>query len=360
MLKPDKPKKGKSKELYIRPEIPPHLAHLKMETKLSKNCKWSLSGPQFPKPTAIQQRYCYPEGNDAYAATKGGSLWTMFNRDGNEDKEYRLLHVYYSTKRANNVTTKENPKRKKETVRVKTGMKKQRRSTSKTAKCSRLPEEFPSSRAKETEIFRRPSEHVLSNTESMLPDSVDFDLPKHGSFESNFEGHKIYPVPSILLDDENMSLAPDQTLFDHPYIFEESESVNIEENQVQHVSNTTREFNFMVGVPLVTSSLVTKEPNIGKTVDVSDCFLEMDDASPENLMQKLSAVHKKIIYEWIGCRPSSERGQLVSVVANWARSVSRSPLEIRIPGTGKGEKELRDIPHESDDILEDFDVAIAV
>lgn len=41
-------------------------------------CPWSLSGPQFPQPTAIQQRYCYPKGERLeYSGKKGGALWTM-------------------------------------------------------------------------------------------------------------------------------------------------------------------------------------------------------------------------------------------------------------------------------------------
>ena len=39
--------------------------------------QWSLSGPQFPLPTAIQQRYCYPKGDPSYSSVKGGALWTI-------------------------------------------------------------------------------------------------------------------------------------------------------------------------------------------------------------------------------------------------------------------------------------------
>jgi hypothetical protein len=64
-----------------------------------ETCKWQLSGPQFPQPTAIQQRYCYPRGRKEYSQCTGSALWTMYNSDGMENKEYRLLHVYYSSKR---------------------------------------------------------------------------------------------------------------------------------------------------------------------------------------------------------------------------------------------------------------------
>ena len=67
-----------------------------------ETCKWQLSGPQFPTPTAIQQRYCYPQGREEYSQCTGSALWTMYNMDGVENKEFRLLHVYYSTKRLHN------------------------------------------------------------------------------------------------------------------------------------------------------------------------------------------------------------------------------------------------------------------
>ncbi|CAB9528802.1 expressed unknown protein [Seminavis robusta] len=82
--------------------VPPHLMHLAVREPQAEVCPWSLSGPQFPKPTAIQQRYCYPKGRPEYASRKGGALWTMHGADGKEDAEYRLLHVYYSAKRAVN------------------------------------------------------------------------------------------------------------------------------------------------------------------------------------------------------------------------------------------------------------------
>lgn len=57
--------------------VPSHLmGHIIKELPPEK-CPWSLSGPQFPMPTAIQQRYCYPKGNQDYSSQKGGALWTM-------------------------------------------------------------------------------------------------------------------------------------------------------------------------------------------------------------------------------------------------------------------------------------------
>ena len=84
------------------PQVPEHLQHLVMTEYPPETCKWQLSGPQFPTPTAIQQRYCYPQGREEYSQCTGSALWTMYNVDGVENKEFRLLHVYYSTKRLHN------------------------------------------------------------------------------------------------------------------------------------------------------------------------------------------------------------------------------------------------------------------
>ena len=60
------------------PKVPSSLMDLvNVDIPKSKSLTWSLSGPQFPKPTAIQQRYCYPRGDYDYCNHKGGALWTM-------------------------------------------------------------------------------------------------------------------------------------------------------------------------------------------------------------------------------------------------------------------------------------------
>lgn len=95
LLRPEK-KKGP------RSYAPRHLEQLLEDGIRPEFVQWSLSGPQFPQPTAIQQRYCYPKGEHEYCYRKGGSLWTMYGPDGRENLDFRLLHVYFSTKRAQN------------------------------------------------------------------------------------------------------------------------------------------------------------------------------------------------------------------------------------------------------------------
>jgi hypothetical protein len=102
-MRPNKPNTIKSKKKQEKPvHVPSHLTHLVMPVLPPASCPWSLSGPQFPQPTAIQQRYCYPKGPAGYGSGKGGALWTMYDPDGNENLDFRLLHVYFSAKRAVN------------------------------------------------------------------------------------------------------------------------------------------------------------------------------------------------------------------------------------------------------------------
>jgi hypothetical protein len=69
--------KKKSTHASDQPKVPSKLMDCLMPNVPDANCPWSLSGPQFPQPTAIQQRYCYPKGDPMYSSQKGGALWTM-------------------------------------------------------------------------------------------------------------------------------------------------------------------------------------------------------------------------------------------------------------------------------------------
>ena len=93
LLRPAKKSRGKH-QLADVPKAPAHLQHLVWENgdNVPETCPWSLSGPQFPQPTAIQQRYCYPKGKAEYSSRIGGALWTMYGRDKKEDLDFRLLH----------------------------------------------------------------------------------------------------------------------------------------------------------------------------------------------------------------------------------------------------------------------------
>lgn len=382
LLKPDKSKKKKRTKNSTAdnsdlksPKIPPHLAHLKMKTPLSNMTKWSLSGPQFPKPTAIQQRYCYPQGDSDYASQKGAALWTMYNCNGKEDKEYRLLHVYFSAKRANNTgrnahsvagnskTSSVSSKVKKKRVNRKRAMP----NAGKARKLQRIPRAPPPSspKPKNDPIFRPSFVHVSPHTNSSSSGAIDRNLSRDGSFGSNFGAHKIYTIPSYILNGDDKSYEVNLALNgDVDDIFRESE---LHVPEVARHCDTAPEFD----LPDPSSMMMTAASMEWSALGDTDTVDPMHDGAhlckqsfegfPNVLVGKLNAVHEKIIHEWIGSRPRSEQGLLVNVVANWARSVSRSPLKIVGPSTKENEGR-DDIPGIGllDSLMEDEDRAVAV
>ena len=130
-------------DLLSHPSIPSNLVDYVMNELPAGTCPWGISGgPQFPRPTAIQKRYCYPKvciwcylfsfisfsamiqrwprfltltlafvilhillptkGGSEYSSRKAGAIWTMCLDNGKEDLEYRLFHVYVPAKRTVN------------------------------------------------------------------------------------------------------------------------------------------------------------------------------------------------------------------------------------------------------------------
>lgn len=83
LLKPENSNRNrnvsKNKKQPTPSRIPSNLKSLLVseDNYRSKECPWSLSGPQFPIDSQFQQRYCYPKGDPAYSKLKGGALWTM-------------------------------------------------------------------------------------------------------------------------------------------------------------------------------------------------------------------------------------------------------------------------------------------
>ena len=69
-----KPAKKMKNGPVLYPKPPEHLQHLVMDDFPEETCPWSVSGPQFPPPTAIQQRYCYPRGRPEYSSRTGGAM----------------------------------------------------------------------------------------------------------------------------------------------------------------------------------------------------------------------------------------------------------------------------------------------
>ena len=60
----------------------------------STGCPWYLLRPHHFLSTDFRQHWCYPLGKGRYSWKTRGVLWTAFNEDGQEDLEFRLLHVH--------------------------------------------------------------------------------------------------------------------------------------------------------------------------------------------------------------------------------------------------------------------------
>lgn len=354
MLKPDKSKKKKDNSNNLNkhiesPKIPHHLTHLEMKTPLSSITKWSLSGPQFPRPTAFQQRYCYPQGQSEYARTKGAALWTMYTIDGKEDKEYRILHVYFSTKRANNAgpsvsslsgksnklfTKKEKAKRKLTTTNEGQVTKQQKRSSSRNGIRPKLQGHlgFSSSPRIKSDPFFRPSFAGISqNIASMSSETIQGNLSRDGTINGDLSAHDMYPISSFLLNDYDRLDEPSTA-------FNSDANDSFCENEYPDVSH---EHDNMIGVgladPPILRTETTEWASLIDSVDAKSDFafsFRRNKTFSDVLVDKLNVLHQKIIHEWIGSRPRSERGRLVNVVATWAQSVSLSPLQLLSPEEG--------------------------
>lgn len=79
-----KPQKSRRNRMLAKEQtkFPDKLLDFVMTDSLPLNCPWSISGPQYAKPTGIQKRYCYSNGNQAYSSHKGATLWTMVRAIG--------------------------------------------------------------------------------------------------------------------------------------------------------------------------------------------------------------------------------------------------------------------------------------
>ena len=274
---------------------------------------------------------------------------------------------------SNKSKNKNNSTRKRPKVNIEEGTKKQKRSVSKLDRYSMVSEARPPSSPypAKNNIFRQPDTKFPPNSAPTSPEYIHHDLSKHDSYMDSFDCHQIYPVPSILYNNDHLVFQSNQTL--HYQIFENSfpEGDQTQRLHIQSPPDLAREFDSMLGVPLADPSSMMNEQHIewsGLSGSVDNthftaCVRQKNDKYVESLMQKLNVVHKKIIDEWIGCRPRSERGRLVSVVANWARCLSQSPLQISVPD--EGHQEQREHATETSRKnaslkIEDWDLAVSV
>ena len=403
LLKPEK-KKRKSKSAIApssdAPKIPAHLAHYEMKNLPTEACPWSLSGPQFPQPTAIQQRYCYPKGDAEYASRKGGALWTMYGRDGQEDLKFRLLHVYFSAKRAGNkgvaLSAEEkkvvaqqsftaSPKKRRKTAAAESRMKRspwqeRQQESSDLHQFPSLPASVSSSPMLRPEDFK--SGHMISgpptrmNTgyaSAMLLDRQSFlpppspcssrkrkaesgsrtegenlaidstyvspyttelvSLQGSGGEEDDFSARRFHPIPSF--DEKGhgssafFSSSPaDASLFrdmlrnpdDRKAVTMYSHRRAARDYDGQNHNHYDASFSGLTGGMLSDDDLAL-QPNADRGHKKPS-----SQEDPCTTMYKQLDSMQKSIQEFILSNPPSDQPALVSMVSNWAKTMTRSPL----------------------------------
>lgn len=330
LLQPDKKRKNSDHWIPDLSKTPSHLKDLTLAEFPSPNCPWSLSGPQFPQPTAIQQRYCYPKGNHEYSSCKGGALWTMYERSGKEDLQFRLLHVYHSAKRAINkgVSPQIDDPRRRNTP-ASTPRRRRRSANSKSGRSPYSQSSCATPRSIHTTVTESPlnlPRHVTTFRPMSHSDMTRIDESNHSSFvspytaEQEFLGHPFHSIASFELDsvDPSPFVDPDFTLIENIFKKDDNGTTanpitldQAEESQLFLGANTKDDVDAYWKDPLF--PIVMKS-----SVD------ENDDAC-ESLKHKLYFIRQRI-GDLIASAPEKEA--TVDIVVSWARHIAASALGV--------------------------------
>lgn len=363
-----RPNSNKNLKKYGPPAIPSHVAHFKIEEMPLEQCQWSLSGPQFPTPTAIQQRYCYPKGNPAYASEKGGALWTMYDRDAKEDDEFRLLHVYFSEKRAANksITNKasapifpknsNSKKTKRKAVTVDGDLARSAGKCSKKPKRhrSKIKSNFSHIRtttgvllpASPLKIKNPIDELSLANVSPNTISTTSVGIKRNESDDGSFGDHLFHPVPSFMANEiselghgtfvsslESSLNRSQGNIFRRSHLPGTCNEATKKNRLSLDQLNPTLDLDVLTGLHFSDPSFMIKNP-VTETLALPNVQQrtilrpQQNGSYAESLARNLNTLHEMIIREWILSRPYSEQGKLLSIVANWASSLFRSPLEL--------------------------------
>lgn len=398
---------------------------------MEEKCPWSLSGPQFPLPTAIQQRYCYPKGTPEYSSRKGGALWTMCGNNNAEHVEFRLLHVYFSAKRAVNKGIDSDEIQREQAKRYRddssfspsvgskspgsmSAKKKRKTTTLAHERAVRSPwqeRKFPRQHAAGNGASKKSNRNPVmaidmpaklprhsplvpkkkvarqqpgESTWRSVPDEASGIFPKSThEYGDYFGGNTFFPVGSFDTRDASRksadgsvrsgalgaassgALSQPQTTSTSRGVFrrggEASDACRHHAGGATHDSFLdAREdsFDLLRGIDNLMEYMQDPEALWSKP---SEEFVqpssppgrhhqshnpaeqrEIDARSPTSFARGLEEVHQRI-RDAILDHPPSERGELLSLVANWASCLARSPLE-PLPK-----------PHEDDEVARDHD-----
>jgi hypothetical protein len=422
LLKPEKKKKKSNSPISAAdtPKVPRHLTKFAIKGIPPETCPWSLSGPQFPQPTAIQQRYCYPKGNAKYSSRKGGALWTMYGRNGREDMEFRLLHVYFSAKRAVNKgmpISAEEKKAMEQQKLVKSTPKRRRKTATAASRMTRSPWQEKKRASRQlspmSSSTASPSSMLVQNGSTAAPMIAGPPTRRNTRCASVFDVAGLLPPPSPCSykkrkASETLPSPPDQkkcskedTIFVSPHTtaslstrqgsrdeedddfsgrrfhtvssFEEKSKTStlfrssqsgraffgdgfrnpddrkrVDMNSHRRGTKDDDDIDQHVGASFDCNDMDVLDWNdpllaimMKSSMDQDNMKLNVQEDPCVVLGKRLHAM-QKTISEGILANPPSEQGPLVSMVANWAKAMAKSPL--LLPAVKKEGEELMRTP----------------
>lgn len=334
--------------------------------------RWSLSGPQFPRPTAIQQRYCYPTTEIEYSKTKGGALWTMFGADGKEDATYRVLHVYYSTKRAGNPGGKRSkrgttqasggpysppaPKRTKRVKRSGTRLTTPRRGIRNCLPIHHIVSpavtaSTASSKAENNSICASPGsiDTVLTNKyhfgtnptstdraiDQALADTPMPPLEAHKSFTvGGFASRSPFPVQ--VRQASSLSYPAFTRPGSLPPYGRPNQGLGgpaISKDSSMDIDMSLLDDDDFFNDPVMNLALTASDDNLdfpphGQLAagSATGCASSITKANVDTFSTHLDSLHNRV-RDMICDAPSGDRGSMVSTFASWARSVASTPMD---------------------------------
>lgn len=266
----------------------------------------------------------------------------MYERNGKEDVQFRLLHVYFSAKRAINRGVNvpvDDPQRRQ--TPTSTPRRRRRAASGRSARSPYSQSACTTPRSIHTTVTESPL-HLPNQVRTFHPMSLG-DIPRidernESIFVSpyasvpEFLGHPFHPIPSFDLDsfDPNPFLEPDFALMEHNFQKDGHRSSSYR-NTLDEVNQTQ----ILMDVDSVEDvDSCWKDPIFSIVMKSS---IDDNDDACESLQHKLQFLRQRI-GDMIAT--ASGQGPAVDIVVTWARSVATSPLEVPNDTTNRSRTKL--------------------
>jgi hypothetical protein len=288
-------------------------------------CPWSLSGPQFPQPTAIQQRYCYPKGCAEYSSKKGGALWTMFSKDGKEDLQFRLLHVYFSAKRSGKLSaTTPSPVRRR---RPREGRSPWRQSPSPPNNNHQYHQyhQYPAAAiGMHHMMFPHHYRPAVRPHPSPPPYSAPYTAATKVTSVGDSQHRKLQKRP---FTDDGIDHCND--LHQKPLSILISPTTRDEEADLTHEELLTRPIQSFEQQPSFDLSQLQNDDVLFSALIMARIEDDLDgEDERQKLSRRLHAMHEHLS-EWIRTFSPTEQDSLVTIVKEWANQLAQRPMMAR-------------------------------